>query len=225
MNPPPKAPIGSHTYLDTFERCPKQAWHRYVLKDQPFIETKELKWGNAVHTALEERCGPARKPLPETMRAYEPFAAIIDQLPEVHVEIKLGMKRNGAPAEFFGKSDVWLRGKVDILSLQGQTAFIIDWKTGKKREDARELEEHALLVQAQYPQIKLIKGCYVWLKDNEVGKTHELSHFDTTFERVLRLMEMADTMLARNIEWPARQNPLCGWCSVRTCRYNPKIDR
>jgi hypothetical protein len=225
MNEKLKAPIGSHTYLDTFERCPKQAWHKYVLRDQPFVETKELKWGNAVHTALEHRCGPEKTPLPDTMRAYETFATIVDQLSEVYVEEKLGMRRDGAPVEFFSKQGLWLRGKVDVLSLRDNTAFIIDWKTGKKREDPRELEEHALLVKARYPNIKVAKGCYVWLKDNEVGKTHDLSDFDATYDRVAGLMEMADTMLARQIEWPARQNPLCGWCGVHSCRYNPKTNR
>ena len=41
--------IASHTFLDTFERCPKQAWHKYVAKDLPFVETEQMRWGTRVH--------------------------------------------------------------------------------------------------------------------------------------------------------------------------------
>lgn len=219
-----KALIGSHTFVDTFARCPKQAFHRYVAKDQPFVESEEMRWGNLVHSAMEHRCGKEAKPLPETMQAYEKYALPIVGLPDLRVEYKIGIERNGVHTGFFN-SAVWFRGKVDILSKQGNTAFIVDWKTGKKREDPSELEEHALMVKCIWPEIETIKGCYVWLKTDEMGTIHDLSHFSMTFERVQRYMTQAEKLLADDIEWPARENPLCGWCSVKSCKFNPEYEQ
>ena len=50
---------------------------RYIVKDQPYVESPEMKWGNDVHSAFEYRVG-SRKPLPDNMMQWEQFAAPFD---------------------------------------------------------------------------------------------------------------------------------------------------
>ncbi len=46
--------VYSYTFLHTYKNvCPHQAYRRYILKDQPYVETAAMKWGNEVHAAFE----------------------------------------------------------------------------------------------------------------------------------------------------------------------------
>ena len=220
-----KTPVASHTFLDAYERCPKQAYHRYVAKDQPFEETEALKWGNDVHKAMEMRVGK-KEPLPKEMAYMEPFAAPFDAYQHIAVEKKLGIDAFGVGCGFFDKQ-VWMRGKADVVvtvDIVNAHAVIADWKTGKRREDPRELEEHAVMLKASWPYVKTITGFYVWLKDAEMGLVHDLSDTEKTLARIRGTMARVEQTIKAGIEWPARDNPLCGWCSVKTCHYNPRRD-
>ncbi len=210
--------IASHTFLDTFERCPKQAYHKYVAKDLPFVETDVMKWGIRVHDAMEKRVR-GRAPLPEGMDAYEKFAAPLD--PHVYklVEYKLAMTKGGRSSSFFGEG-VWCRGKVDVALINDRTALILDWKTGKRRENPAELERFAYLLRARFDALERFVGRYVWLKDDRLGDEHLLDP-DKRLEADRRLMEQVETLQKRGEPWPAHENGLCKqYCEIFCCPHN-----
>ncbi len=210
--------VASHTFLDTFARCPKQAYHKYVVKDLPFVETEAMKWGNRVHDALEKRVRD-RAPLPEGMEAYEKFASPLDLHAYKLVEHKLGMTKDGRSSSFFGEQ-VWCRGKVDVALINGRTAFILDWKTGKRREDPAELERFAYLLRACFDALERFVGRYVWLKEDRLGDEHRLDP-DRRLEADRRLMEQVEALQARGEPWPAHENGLCRqYCDVVSCPFN-----
>ncbi len=216
-----KLPIYSYTFLNTYDICPKQAFHRYVLKDHPFVGSEASKWGNVVHDAMDKRLSKG-EPLPKEVAKYESYAKVIEPL-KPRTEMKLGIRRDGSPTGFFD-DDVWLRGKADVVITQCDQALLFDWKTGKKREDPYELEVQALMVQSYYlgdPPIERITGHYVWLQDGVVGRAHDVSNTGETLEC---LQEKADEIehCHKTGEWRTRQGPLCGWCSVVSCNFNPK---
>lgn len=213
--------IGSHTMLSTFDRCPKQAYHRYVVRDQPYVESESMKWGNQVHSALEVRGGPKKVPLPEAMSRFEKYIAPFDTHHHVRTEAMLGMTLSGKASAFFDNARTGFRGKADLISRQGTHAFMLDWKTGRKWEDPRELEEHATLLKIESPELTSIKGAYVWLKEDELGKVYNLlDKVPETFERIVDTTKTIRQMAQKGTEFPARENKLCGWCSVE-CKYNP----
>ncbi len=209
--------VASHTFLDTFERCPKQAFHKYVAKDLPFVETEAMKWGTRVHTALERRVRD-KTPLPEGMEPYEKFAAALDGH-TCHVEQKLGMTIGGRGTGFFSPN-VWCRGKVDVAIPKTLTVLILDWKTGKPREDPAELERFAYMIRANNDELLVFKGRYVWLKEDRLGQEHALDP-DRRLAADKRLMEQAETLHARDEPWPAHENGLCKqYCDVMSCAFN-----
>ncbi len=211
-----KLPVLSYTFLNTYDICPKQAFHRYVAKDHPFVESEASKWGNVVHTAMEKRLRD-KVPLPKEVARYEFYAAAIEPLAP-KVEIKLGITRQGEPIGFF-HDDVWLRGKADVVAIKDDKALLFDWKTGRKREDSYELDLQALMVWAQKPSISKITGHYVWLQDGVVGRAHDCSNVSETLEC---LQEKADEIehCWKTGEWRTRSGPLCGWCPVTSCGFN-----
>lgn len=212
--------VFTYTNINTFLICPHQMFRRYVKKDLVFKMTPEMEYGNEVHSAMEYRIGG--KPLPLKMQQWEPFVAAFDGL-KVKAELKLGITAQGKPCGFFD-ADVWLRGKADVVAINGATCFLPDWKTGKVREEPFELEIQAMLVHAANPYLTTIKGSYVWLKENRMGLTHDLSSTNSTWARVNNIVEeIKDCM--QSGEWEKKRTPLCAWCDVFDCENNtnPKI--
>lgn len=205
--------VYSYTMLSTFDTCPHRCYRQYIKRDIPYVATPEMEWGNTVHSAMEYRIGG--KPLPENMRQWEPLAAVFAR-PGARAEMKTGVTREGKPTDFFGK-DVFLRGKIDVTLIQGTSAFLPDWKTGSSRyESPFELEIQAVMLHAANPYLTKIGGCYVWLKENRIGQTYDLTSTNSTWAKVNNKVEEIEDCAAAN-EWPKTKNPLCGYCSVRDC--------
>lgn len=206
--------VGTYTILNSYRNCPHQMFRRYIKKDQPFVETPEMKWGNEVHSAFEYRVGSG-KPLSANMLQWDHFAAPFDGLTPL-VEQKLGISAEGKCVGFWDGS-VWFRGKADVAIVRDTTAYINDWKTGSsKYEDPFELETNAVLLHVKYPQLKKIIGSYTWLKENRVSQMYDLSDTRKTWGEICRLM--AEILEKRKTaEFEKKKSGLCGWCSVEDC--------
>lgn len=210
---PVKPLVFSFTLLKTADSCMYKTYRMYVKKDVPYSETPEMKWGNKVHTAMEHRLGG--KPLPENMRQWEPIVAAYAER-SAKPEMKLGINRNGRSVGFWG-DDVFLRGKIDVTILNGDAAFLPDYKTGSSRyEDSFELEIQALMLKAVYPHLQRIAGYYVWLKENRIGQVHDLSDTRSTWAKVHNKVETIEDAIATG-EWPKNKTPLCGYCPIADC--------
>lgn len=214
----------SHTMLKNFENCPRKGYHMHIAKDLPKPDSEAMRWGNSVHKALEQRIGKGFD-LPSEMGQYEPMAlAVLDKAQHIAKDIritteeKLGVTTTGKGTGFFDK-DVWGRGAIDVLMVKEPVALIVDWKTGKRREDPQELEVFGLLLQASRPAIRNIYGVYVWLQDETIGPLHNLSATGETWLSINRQMQGIETMQKDN-KFPPTPNPLCGWCPVKACEHN-----
>ena|ERR1700676_4995372 len=220
-------PIGTYSFYNQFENCPHKAWHLYVLKDIPYVETPEMKWGNDVHSAMEHAIKDGT-PLPKTMVAAAIVADAFHQaytLLPVHVEYKLAMSARGAPVDYWAK-DAWFRGKLDcaVFNISRHDAWLTDWKTGNVREEPFELETNALLLKVNYPDLVSITGEYFWMKTGKNGLRYTLNQHDKTFGKLQALRTEAESY-ERAGEWPKRKNPLCGYCRVFTCEHNKNKER
>jgi len=220
--------VGTFTILSSYGNCPHQMFRRYIAKDQPYVETPEMKFGNDVHTAFEHRVG-SKKPLPETMHQWEAFASAFDGQ-VVAVEQKLGITREGRACGFFENptascSGVFFRGKADLAIINGTTAYINDWKTGSSKfEDPFELATNAMLLHARHPHLTKILGTYTWLKEGRVGQLYDLSDTAGTWKTVSA--QMAEITAKREAAlkgdvsgFVKQKSGLCGWCSVEDCEH------
>jgi hypothetical protein len=221
-----KLPIGSYSFYNTLQNCPHQAFHRYVAKTLPYVESPEMKWGNEVHAALEARIR-RDAPLPEEMKDAEPIGAQFAEMRKhvaVRCELELAMTVGGQPCEYKDYDHVWFRGKLDCVTKIGDMAWMVDWKTGNVREDPFELECGALLLKVNRPELADIKGEYFWLKTGQAGLRYTLNDHARTFGKLVNLRNEAETYF-KSGEWPKRKTPLCGWCDVIGCENNTKAKR
>lgn len=223
-----KLPVGTYSFYNAFENCPHKAFHIYVAKSVPYVETPEMKWGNDVHSAMENRIKHGT-PLPETMAAAEHVAEQFQRMSKtvtVQVEQKLAMTAGGLPCDFWSP-EVWFRGKLDCTTMAlslSTSAWLVDWKTGNVREEPFELETNALLLKVNYPQLETIQGEYFWMKTGQNGLRYTLNNHSQTFAKLQALRAEAEGYFASGV-WPKRKNPLCGWCGVTSCENNTSHKR
>lgn len=215
--------IWSYSLLHCFDDiCAHQGEARYISKTIKFVETPEIKYGNAVHTAFEHRVGGGR-PLPLEMQKWEVFARPFDNR-GAKTEAWYGITSAGKTCES-RSPDVWGRGKIDVTLINDVTGYIGDWKTGgSKYEDPFELEIGALFLKAKHPQLQKIVGQFFWLKEDRAGVMHDLSHFQKTWDKVCRIMATIENYRKIN-EFPKRKTPLCGWCQRWDCDQNTNPNR
>lgn len=216
----------SHSALDCHANCPKQYNHKYVLKDLPPEEkTDEQNWGTLVHREFELHGGRPDFELRADLKIHLPFLEeLAEEGAEANVDLverKVALSINPfAPCEYFAKN-VWWRGVIDrqIVNRAEGRAKIVDYKTGKKKDDWAQLAENAIWTFMQYPEVRLVNAQYYWVTDQSITKkVWGRSEIDS-------LVEMFAPRLANYVQsfksetFTPRQSGLCGWCPVKSCVF------
>jgi CRISPR/Cas system-associated exonuclease Cas4 (RecB family) len=209
----------SFSSLKDYTNCPRQYQEVKVLKNFTKSMTPQMLYGNEVHKALEDYVGEG-KPLAKN---YERFKPVLDVFVEMegdkHPEYKMGLDREGN-ASPYGKG-YWVRGIVDLLIVDGEHAFIVDYKTGSnKYPEPKQLKLMALMTFAHFPEVQKIKaGLLFVMHDSFLSEEYTRddveklwSHFKPDLERLELSYE--------NDVWQTNPTPLCGWCPVKTCEFH-----
>jgi len=208
----------SYSSLDQFESCNKKYYHLRVLKDFKAEPSDAMVEGREIHDALYKHVCKG-VPLPVPLRPYETMAKkFIDFKGDKHGEMKLALNNKFQPVTFFAK-DVWVRAVLDLVLVKGNTAYIIDWKTGKLKEGFDQLRLAAAVLSRYMPEVDKFKIAYVWLKDRKITASE-------VYKKEMKAVWMEYLPRIKNIEramktttFPANSTPLCGWCPINTCPH------
>jgi hypothetical protein len=214
----------SYSSLKTFEQCAKKYYHLKVLKDVKDVGSEATIYGNEAHKAAEDYVS-AGTPLPARFSYMQKTLDALLAIPgEKHCELKLGVELSDTgylPCEFFGE-EVWWRGIADLLIINGDTGYLVDYKTSKnaKYADTKQLDILAAAVFTRFPQLRKLKSALAFVVSNEfVKKEHtsdlSKSYFATFTPELDRLSVAEDTGV-----WNANSGPLCKFCPVTTCEHN-----
>lgn len=210
-----KLPPWTHTMLSDLGNCMWKGYRARIKKDLPKEEkSQEQNLGIHVHKAFETAINQRKvETLPEM---YRHLAAPMIAMGAL-AEVKMGCNDDGSGADFWGSP--WGRGVADVLIIDRRQslAVLFDWKTGKVREDDRELRAQSYLVKANY-DVEHVQGAYVWLVENRMGTMYDLS--DTTrWENGTRALLAKTQEAVDSGVIPKQPNPLCNWCPVKDCEY------
>lgn len=211
----------SYSSLNAFETCPRRFYLTRVTKEVKEAQSEAMTEGNRVHKALELAV-KGSAPLPATMTKHQPM---VDRLRSAKgskfPEVKFGVTADYKATNFFGK-DVWMRGVIDLAIVTAGSAAIIDYKTGKVKNDGDQLKLFALAGFAQWPHVEVIHTNYIWLNARETTRQRfvreDVIAIKQEFEPRIERMERADEM----DNWPPRPSGLCrNWCPVgkRLCPH------
>lgn len=180
--------------------------------------THQMLYGQEVHKALEDYVAQG-KPL---VKNYERFKPVLDSLVEIpgtkYPEHKMALDKDRNPTDFY--KGYWVRGIADLLIVDGETAFIVDYKTGSNRyPDPKQLKLMALMTFAHFPSVNHVKaGLLFVMHDSFMPEEYMRGSIDDLwkfFEADLTRLKMA----YETDKWNPNPTPLCGWCPVNTCEY------
>lgn len=212
----------SYSKIKAFEQCPKQFYHDKILKEVPFKETEATLYGTAFHTAAENYIGKDI-PLPSKFSfAQKMLDSLKNKQGEKLCELKLGVTEDLEPCGFYA-DDVWFRGIADLIILDGDLAWVIDYKTGKssKYADKGQLELMAMSVLKHFPQVKTIRAGLVFVISNDLVKS-TYTEYDKPklWEKWLAKYKQMETAAIEEV-WNAKPNGLCRrHCPIIECVHN-----
>lgn len=218
----------SFSSWSAYQTCPRQFYELRIAKSVIEPPSKQIIWGNEVHKALEDKV-KSNKPVPETMKHMEPLVQrILDAPGENYAEMELACTVDLKPTGFWD-DNAWMRGKGDLVKINGRKAAAFDYKTGKRKPNSLQLDLMAILVFAKMPQVEELSTCFLWFQEPS-KPTVAKYHRDRAPALLDQFMQGVDDMIWSMEEdvWPAkpsglcRPNPRTGYpgCPVTSCPHN-----
>jgi len=216
----------SYSSLKEYENCPKKYYEMRVAKNYVFKDTEATIYGKEVHKALEDYVRDGIE-LAKNYQRFKPFVDSLINIPgDKYPEYEMALTYSKEPCEF-NSEHRWVRGIVDLLIVDKDYAFIIDYKTGSnKYPDPKQLRLMALMTFTHFPEVQKIKaGLLFVLKDSFVTEEYHRKDMDKSWSMFEQPLKRLETSYDYN-KWQPNPTGLCGWCPVETCEhYKPSKRR
>jgi len=206
----------SYSAIKMYDNCAYRYFRQRIQKDVVDEGGEASKHGERIHKYFENRLKD-KVPLPDEVAKHEKVCQSVERIAEngeLYVEHELVLTENLTPTGWWD-ADAWLRSKLDVLVILGDTAIVIDWKTGKRRVDTFQMDLFAAQTFKHFPQVQKVKTSLVWLKTNEMDT--ELYTRININERWAEIMGKIQRiyMSLEHDNWPAKPSGLCRYCPAR----------
>ena len=209
----------SYSGLKDFINCPRQYNEVKVLKRYEKKATIEMRYGTQVHSALEDYVKEG-KPLAKN---YEHFAKQLDPLRDMegdkYPEYRMALTINRQPCTF-GAKDYWVRGIADLIVVDGDQGYIVDYKTGSNRyPDPKQLQLMALMGFQYFPKVTHFKAGLLFVAHNDfVTSEYRREKIDKYWDDFAPSLQRLQLSYENGV-WQENPTPLCGWCPVTDCTH------
>ena len=204
--------------MSLYDKCPRRFYEEKVLKLHPFAESEAMRFGNAVHKAIEEYI--KGEPLATVAQPYKSTVDAVLSKGNVHYpEVKLAVTKDFKSTDFFAE-DAYIRGVADIVVMNGSsTGYSYDWKTGsKKYASATQLDLMNVMLFSKFPEINTVKSALVFLTTPDVlFCANERSSSEKSIAMWLAKTDEIDTAIASGVV-PEKPNNFCNNCAC-DCPY------
>lgn len=225
LNPNGKPFTWSYSAINDFDTCPSQYAAKRFYESIKFEHSEATLWGDRVHKAKEARL-KFGTPLPSDWNPqWESFCRAIESRAqagmELYVEDEIAMDLNGNFVDWFNRA-AWARAKIDVTLIDRETltAYIYDWKTGKKRDSLLQLQLSAWFISQKFPDIQNFKTKFIWLNScttsgEDFVRADMLAITDLLHEKLTRMAQAWRTKV-----FQPKESGLCrGWCPVEECVF------
>jgi hypothetical protein len=211
----------SFSRLSTFETCEAQFDYLYVSKRVPNTSNEASEYGDRVHKLLEAK-GRGVLDLDslsaEGRKTLEQWGSVVDVIMkrpgEKLFEHQMAVNADLKPVDWFAK-DVWIRSIADVLVVDGDTAYCLDYKTGKVKENPTQLQLFAAMVFWHYPEVTKVKTSFIWLKFNETtNATYERRFLDSMWRALRPRFDKVQDTIELGV-FKTKPSGLCPWCAAK----------
>jgi len=210
----------SYSSLKDYLTCPKQYYEVKVAQNYVKRETEQMLYGKEVHKALEDYVRD-NTPLAKN---YERFKPLLDALLDIpgrrYPEHEMALKPDRTPCGFHDTGR-WVRGIADLIIIDGDTAYILDYKTGSNRyPDPKQLKLMALMVFAHFHEVQRAKAGLIFVMHGTfLNEEYERKDSEKMWQVFLPDLERLQ-IAYDNAIWPTKPSGLCGWCPVESCNFH-----
>ena len=210
----------SYSALKEYENCPKKYYEIRVAQNYTVIPSEQMIYGTEVHKALEDYVKDGKELALNYLRFKPAADALIDIPGEKYPEHEMALFRDKTPCDF-ADSNRWVRGIVDLLIVDGDYAFIVDYKTGSsKYPDPKQLRLMSLMTFAHFPNVNKIKaGLLFVMHGSFVTEEYTREDLDKSWAKFNGPLGRLDNSYDNNV-WPPNPTPLCKYCPVKSCDFN-----
>lgn len=215
----------SYSSISLFSQCPQKYYRMRVKKDIVEPPQDHLLYGTAVHKAAEDYVRDGT-PIPAK------FGFIQEQLDKLvaikgtkYCEYEMGLDRN-LQACGFRSEESWWNGIADLIIINGEKAYLVDYKTSKssKYADTKQLELLSLAIFKHFPQVKKIKAGLLFVVAKDFVKVEYDADGAVNGAWLKWISETGRLEMAiQNDVWNAKPNFTCkSFCHVTDCIHNGK---
>jgi CRISPR/Cas system-associated exonuclease Cas4 (RecB family) len=210
----------SYSALKEYENCPKKYYEIRVSQNYTVIPSEQMIYGTEVHKAFEDYVKDGKELAVNYLRFKPAADALIDIPGEKYPEYEMALSRDKTPCDFTD-SNRWVRGIVDLLIVDGDYAFIVDYKTGSsKYPDPKQLRLMSLMAFAHFPNVNKIKaGLLFVMHGSFVTEEYTREELDKSWAKFNGPLGRLDNSYDNNV-WPPNPTPLCKYCPVKSCDFN-----
>lgn len=210
-----KFPV-SFSRLSTFEQCEQKFDYLYVTKSIVDAGNEYTVYGTRVHEALENYCNGKLTELPADLSKFKPMVdKMLARNGDKYFEHQMSLNPAKEPCDWFAE-DVWIRGIADVLIVDGDIAWCLDWKTGKPKDNPTQLQLFAALVFIHFPEVQAVKTSFIWLHHDDTTTAkytrNMLPHLWLALDPRLDRLEDAVQLGV----FKAKPSGLCKWCPARS---------
>jgi RecB family exonuclease len=205
----------SNSSIKTYEQCPyKYKLTRIEGLKEPAGPAADR--GKDIHYTFEQAIKGLNL-LPEEFKYWTDY---IDTLKSnnTRAEEEFGLTIDWEPCAF-SSDKVWLRGVIDAIYSNNNTAHILDWKTGKTRDYAEQLRLYACVVFALHPELENIslEICYI---DQNKREDYGII-FRDEFPALKEWVSNRITKIERDDIYAPKPEYGCRWCHFRKSNGGP----
>jgi len=214
----------SYSSLKTFQQCPKKYYHLKIAKDVAQSDTTATIYGKEVHKAAEDYIAKGT-PIPAKYNYMVPILESLENIEgDKYCELEMGISRKDGKfnACEFNSPNYWWHGIVDLLIVNGDSAYMVDYKTSKnaKFADVKQLDYMASAVFLKFPKVQEIKSALVFVVSGEfVQKKHQRMFYMAYLESAMPDLHRLEEAVKSGV-WNPVSSPLCKFCPVKDCLHN-----
>lgn len=211
----------SFSRLSTFEQCPAQFDYLYVSKRVQSTSNDAADYGDRVHKVLEAYGNGTldEQTLSEEGRStLKQWGAVVQKIMARSgtklYEHQMAVNRQLQPVDWFA-SDVWVRSIADVLIIDGDTAYCLDYKTGKVKDNPTQLQLFAAMVMWHFPEVKTVKTSFIWLKFSQMTNAkYERRFLDALWRGMEPRFDKVQEIIDLGV-FSTKPSGLCPWCPAK----------
>lgn len=231
----------SFSRLSTFENCEAQFDYLYVSKRVQDKSNEASEYGDRVHKVLEAygkaivagqgdvfRAKLELENSVEKLQTMEKWGGLVERIMarpgDKYFEHQMAVNYSLQPTGWFD-SDVWIRSIADVLVVNGDTAYCLDYKTGKVKANPTQLQLFAAMVMWHFPEVQKVKTSFLWLRyDDATNATYERRFLDALWTALKPRFNRVQETIELGVFKP-KPSGLCPWCAAKDICPDARLKR